>query len=492
MPGITQHRGDICVSAPTGSGKTLAYALPLVELLRKKAITRLRAIVVVPTRELVQQVASDLETLASGTGVKVGTATGSTPLAQEQKQLVQVRAVHDFEAAAAMREAGRKRFLTGFWKYDPLLHNMLPTQVPRFTSAVDILVCTPGRLVEHIESTRGFSLKDVEYLVIDEADRLLDASFQQWATVLLSNLRDPEPEADPEKFVSMLFKFPRVVRKIILSATMTRDVGRLATLELWKPTLVSVSQSKAEDTQEMDLPSTLREVAIPVGDGSKKPLYLLELLKTIMRAAPNEIDHSDPEEAMDVTATSNPPEPATSPGSDPTHQAESGNSNAPRILVFTNNNEDAMRLQHILLAMDPALAASVGTLTKLSSKRGRKALSRFKTGRAPILIATDRASRGLDVPDLGHVVGYDAPRDLNTYVHRAGRTARAGAAGTAWSLYTEAEGWWFWNGIARAPALHRGEGRVRRGAVDVAAFAAFEERYQRALEGLKEAVTGGK
>jgi ATP-dependent RNA helicase DDX51/DBP6 len=96
------------------------------------------------------------------------------------------------------------------------------------------------------------------------------------------------------------------------------------------------------------------------------------------------------------------------------------------------------------------------------------------------------------VPDLSDVVGYDAPRNLTTYVHRAGRTARAGRPGTAWSLYTEAEGWWFWNGIARAPTLHRGGGRVHRDAVDVGAFKAVAARYEQALEELKDAVAGSR
>jgi ATP-dependent RNA helicase DDX51/DBP6 len=490
LPGIAKHRGDICVSAPTGSGKTLAYAIPLVELLKQKGMTRLRAIVVVPTRELVQQVTRELEGLASGTGVKVGAASGSTPLAQEQKQIVRIGRLFDPEAAAAMRETAKQEFRTGFYRYDPIMKNMLPDHVPHFSSAVDILVCTPGRLVDHIESTRGFSLEDIEYLVIDEADRLLDESFQEWAEVLLSGLRGPEPETDPTKFKSMLYKSERIVQKIILSATMTRDVGRLAALQLENPTLVAVSQSNSEgNAQEMDLPSSLHEVAIPVGDGSKKPLYLLAMLNSILQPA-NEAENSDSEEDVMEEVTN--AAPAQSPSTGPTSQPRSGNSGARRILVFTNNNEDAMRLRHILLAMDPELAEQVGTLTKMSAKEGRKALSRFKSGRTPVLIATDRASRGLDVPDLSDVVGYDAPRDLTTYVHRAGRTARAGRPGTAWSLYTEAEGWWFWNGIARAPALHRGGGRVHRGAVDVGAFEALAARYERALAGLKDAVAAGK
>ena len=263
---------------------------------------------------------------------------------------------------------------------------------------------------------------------------------------------------------------------------MTRDVGKLAALQLRNPTLVSVTQSTSDAIQ--DLPSSLREVAIPVGDGSKKPLYLLELLRRII-----------PKSQKNPTAIRKMPR-KTRPwnglvlslGPESKSQTRSGNSNARRILVFTNNNEDAMRLRHILLAMEPGLAGQVGTLTKMSAKTGRKALSRFKSGRTTVLIATDRASRGLDVPDLSDVVGYDAPRNLTTYVHRAGRTARAGKTGTAWSFYTDSEGWWFWNGIARAPALHRGGGRVHRDAIDIGS--ADADKYEAALDELKDAVAG--
>ena len=191
LPCITTHRGDICVSAPTGSGKTLGYAIPLVEILKQKLYTRLRAIVVVPTRDLVQQVTKELEMLATGTGVRVGTAFGRTNLSQEQKLLVQVGQTYDPEAAE--REEKEKRgYRLGRSFRDDI--DLLPLHVPTFSSTIDILVCTPGRLVDHIESTRGFSLEDIEFLVIDEADRLLNDSFQGWAKVLVKSLRGPEVE----------------------------------------------------------------------------------------------------------------------------------------------------------------------------------------------------------------------------------------------------------------------------------------------------------
>jgi ATP-dependent RNA helicase DDX51/DBP6 len=471
LPCITTHRGDICVSAPTGSGKTLGYAIPLVEILKQKLHTRLRAVVVVPTRDLVQQVTKELEMLAAGTGVRVGTAFGRTNLSQEQKQLVQVGQMYDPEAAAEREKRGRYRPDRSFG--DDI--DLLPLHVLTFSSTIDILVCTPGRLVEHIKSTRGFSLDDVEFLVIDEADRLLNDSFQGWAKVVVKSLR---PKVDASNFVTMLLKWERVVKKIILSATMTRDVGKLAALQLRNPTLVSVTQSTSDAIQ--DLPSSLCEVAIPVGDGSKKPLYLLGLLRRII---PSD-EYTSEEDATEDKALERP---SASLGPESKSHTKSGRPNACRILVFTNSNEDAMRLRYILVALEPGFAAQVDTLTKMSSKTGRKALSAFKGGKTTILIASDRASRGLDVPDLSDVVSYDVPRDLTTYVHRAGRTARAGKKGTAWSFYTDSEGWWFWNGIARAPSLHRG-GKVHREGIDM--LLADADKYEAALDELKDAVAG--
>jgi ATP-dependent RNA helicase DDX51/DBP6 len=114
------------------------------------------------------------------------------------------------------------------------------------------------------------------------------------------------------------------------------------------------------------------------------------------------------------------------------------------VLVFTRSSEAASRLSRLLSLLCPSIASKVGTIIKSSkSSASRKTLSSYRQGKVTIIIATDRASRGLDLPSLTHVINYDVPTSLTVYVHRVGRTARAGSKGSAWTLVTHGEGKWF-------------------------------------------------
>lgn len=276
IPLLLKDGGDICISAATGSGKTLSYVLPIVQLLSTRVVTRLRAVVVVPTRELVSQVFSTASSLTSGSGIKVGTAVGSRALVAEQELLVGIG-------------------------HDNTTH-----------SKVDILITTPGRLVEHIKSTPGFSLNWVKWLVIDEADRLLAQSFQEWVDVVIGVVGNSTSVAlEGEDMRAVLEDLGiRVnerseVRKVVLSATMTRDAGKLAGLKLQRPTMVVVenvakpelpveeyekTQGDDDDEQQEDdddempdevfsVPIELREYAVSVVNTEYKPLYLMYLLR---------------------------------------------------------------------------------------------------------------------------------------------------------------------------------------------------------------------
>lgn len=469
LPGPKFYNGDVCISAATGSGKTLAYILPMVERLRRKILTRLRGLVVVPTRELVAQAREVAETCAAGTSLQIGVAIGNVSLAEEQNRLVKKSQRYDPVAWKKMCNDVKARLDVDFCE-DMQLHEdlvkLLPDHVHDFSSKVDILICTPGRLVDHIRNTKGFSLGDVEYLVIDEADRLLDESFQEWVTTVLNALHSKKSEdqmSARQRVLGVASLGERRVRKVILSATMTKDLSKLASLRLRRPTLVSVVDHNAEDlavsqettaktgTENIELPSTLVEMAIPVDDGSEKPLYLLQLLHR--KLSPS------------------------------------------KVLVFTSNNENAGRLGHLLPMMDPSFDGNVGILTKTSSssKLSRKTLKAFRNGKLNILIASDRASRGLDVPDVIHVVNYDMPHSVTSYVHRVGRTARAGRDGMAWTLFTGTEARWFWNEIARSSHISRGSRKVERIKVDVDSISQEVRRmYENALKKLQSAVLGDK
>ncbi|KAI7663554.1 hypothetical protein KC318_g8243, partial [Hortaea werneckii] len=199
-PGTDSVVPDLAVSAATGSGKTIAYLLPIVEALRRKRVHgKLQAVVVVPTRELVAQVASVAESLAKGrSNIKIGTATGAGKLRDEQERLVFRTSYYDPNGYKQLMHRARERqrstvhdraiyeeedlFPDGdedareSQRLDDAIRGPID-HVPVYNSSADILVCTPGRLSEHLNTTLGFSLKHLEWLVLDEADKLLDTQY---------------------------------------------------------------------------------------------------------------------------------------------------------------------------------------------------------------------------------------------------------------------------------------------------------------------------
>ncbi|KAL9578051.1 MAG: hypothetical protein Q9203_007233, partial [Teloschistes exilis] len=314
LPCHNQHDGDLCIAASTGSGKTLAYALPMVKALHDMPITRLRGLVVVPTRELVSQARKTFETCSLGTGLKIGTASGSKTLKEEQVALLSCHQRYNPEAY--QREQEQKKALDEDeqllnWDDDDDLEEQ-PTSRPKLTgyvddhiSNVDVLICTPGRLLEHIRHTRGFNLDHVQWLVIDEADRLLDEDSQQWMDIVNPALEHQKPLIDLENERLKMFHLlrKRDVRKVILSATMTRDVSKLQELKLRRPKLVTLENKpdrggeiepeagsielEVDSGGQVELPSKLQENAVQIKDVQNKPLYLIELLEDLSILQPN-------------------------------------------------------------------------------------------------------------------------------------------------------------------------------------------------------------
>ncbi|KAJ9638375.1 ATP-dependent RNA helicase dbp6 [Coniosporium tulheliwenetii] len=519
LPGPKHHAGDICVSAATGSGKTLAYVLPMVESMRHRVVTKLQGLVVVPTRELVAQAREIAELCSVGTGLKVGTAVGNHSFAAEQEMLVKKGRRYDPEKYKILQAKAKERILYGTAEQDAYLDDavdMLPGHVPEYESKVDILVCTPGRLVEHIQSTTGFSLDDVQWLVIDEADRLLDQSFQEWVGVVMAALQAEKPYEEMNARDQVLSKmwYPperRTVRKVILSATMTRDLSKLDTLRLRRPKLVVIEdagelagqEANLQDTLAaasgaiFELPPTLKEWAIPVGDGSDKPLYLLRLLQTHIlheneakararledSTASGSGDEDDSSSVLSDSSSDNTTQQPPTQKLTPYHAA-TPKALSPASYTFDQLRRPNLHLNHRIRNPPlppphlpaPALRPLTTLLTKSSAtSTGRKTLSRFRSGTLRILIATDRASRGLDIPELAHIINYDIPRSVTSYVHRVGRTARAGREGEAWTLFTDGE------------EIRRGGRKVER--VKIVPAEAREE-YEEALGKLKGDVEG--
>lgn len=226
-----------------------------------------------------------------------------------------------------------------------------------------IVVATPGRLLDHLENTKGFSLRGLKYLIMDEADRLLDLDF---GPIL-------------DKILKVL---PRERHTYLFSATMTSKIESLQRASLSNPVRISIS------TTEYHTVSTLLQsyLFFPHKD---KDLYLVYLL--------NEF---------------------------------AGQS----AIVFTRTVNETQRLAILLRSLGSGAIPLHGQLSQ-SARLG--ALGKFRAGTKDILVATDVAARGLDVPSVDIVLNFDLPPDSKTYIHRVGRTARAGKSGRALSFVTQ-------------------------------------------------------
>ncbi|OTA03990.1 hypothetical protein A9Z42_0045330 [Trichoderma parareesei] len=563
LPSNKQQPGDVLVSAATGSGKTLAYALPIVRDVSNSVVTRLRALVVLPTRELVKQAQEVFELCAKAyegedrKRVRVGIAIGNQSLASEQDLLVGRETRYDPEAYKQLEQEASSSSSSSPSSQDDLDALLLLSgpdrranprlgpwqgQVIDFYSKVDILICTPGRLVEHLDQTPGFTLSHVRWLVVDEADKLLAQSFQGWLDVVLDKFKTTSHHSSSDSSSNVLGArdFPDMpysgVRKILLSATLTRDLSLLNQLALWRPRLIVLESGQDAHVAEHSLPEELREYAVRVHDANLKPLYLLDLLRSQHMAtsgddgeaaknehlatkaqsgASSETSSDDSSSESDSSSGSDSDSDATSSDSDSDSDTSSSSSSSsrstrsktkaqsripskhspiPRSLIFTKSNESALRLSRLLALLDPSLATQIGTLTSTTpTSVRRKTLRAFTTPSSPLrlIIASDLVARGIDIPKLPHVINYDLPPSVAGYVHRVGRTARAGREGCAWTLVGDGESGWFWGKIGKSAAVKRAQ-KVGRVMIEEMSEERIEE-YEAALEKLgKEALESRK
>lgn len=206
---------DICISAPTGSGKTLAFALPIVQLLMDRVECKVRALVVLPAIELAQQVYNVFKTLTKNTVLKVGLLSTTMPFKMEQN------------------------FIVDKFKDE-------------YFSKLDIVVTTPGRLVEHLHSTKGFVLKSLRFLVIDEADRMMEQSHHNWLYHLDEHLKSTAESFMTGRSIPLCLhqletQAWRQPHKMLFSATFTQDPEKLQNLRLFQPKLFTSIVKSAEE-----------------------------------------------------------------------------------------------------------------------------------------------------------------------------------------------------------------------------------------------------
>ncbi|KAK9325503.1 P-loop containing nucleoside triphosphate hydrolase protein [Lipomyces orientalis] len=395
----------VLVNAATGSGKTLAYGIPIVEALSQRVIPQIRALVIVPTRPLIQQVRGVIESLAKGTSLRVFSLRSERPFADEQ---------------AALQG-----------------------------STPDILVTTPGRLVDHILSTQSFTLRHLRYLVIDEADRLLNQSFQDWVDVLMESLHEKVARYDS----LLATRWSYNLQKLVFSATLTKDAGKWASLKIKQPRIIIVgdkSKSIPVDEEVFSVPFTLTEYMVEVFDTSTKPLLLYNLLR---------------------------------------QEFISGH-----CVIFTRSNETAARLTRLLGILDKEMRTDQSTKPyvvslvtgEIETSLRKRALKEFAEGKVDLIVCTDIIARGVDIESIQHVINYDIPITSREYVHRVGRTARAGKSGTAWTLVSRPEAKWF---KAMSKKIRRSKDQKLTNRV-VSIWDGQEEQYEKALNTLEKQVKG--
>jgi ATP-dependent RNA helicase RhlE len=315
IPAVLEGR-DVMAAAQTGTGKTAGFTLPLLELLSKGQRTRsnqVRALVLTPTRELAAQVAES-----------VATYGGHLPL--------------------------RSAVVFGGVKINP--------QMQKLRSGADVLIATPGRLLD-LYNQNAVKFKQLEILVLDEADRMLDMGF-------INDIR---------KIINLL---PKERQTLMFSATFSAEIRKLAGSLVHNPVEISV-------TPRNTTAKTVEQWINPV-DKKQKPALLLQLIND---------NHWE------------------------------------QVLVFSRTKHGADRLARYLEKGGIKAAAIHGNKSQGARTR---ALSGFKNRDVQVLVATDIAARGLDIDQLPQVVNFDLPNVAEDYVHRIGRTGRAGATGTAISL----------------------------------------------------------
>ncbi len=315
---------DVMGSAQTGTGKTASFVLPILQKILPLASTStsparhpVRALVLCPTRELAVQVADNAQTYAKHTPIRTAVVFGGVDI---------------------------------------------KTQTPAVRAGVELLIATPGRLLDHLEQ-RNVNLNQVQYLVLDEADRMLDMGFLP----------------DLQRILNLL---PKQRQTLLFSATFSGEIRKLAESYQNQPILIETAQRNATATN-------VTQAMYRVQDKNHKRSALAQLLR-----------QESVEQAM----------------------------------IFVNTKIEARDLARFLQRAQVNARALHGDQTQTERLA---TLDEFKNGSVPILVATDVAARGLDIADMPCVVNFDLPYNAEDYVHRIGRTGRAGASGRALSLVTE-------------------------------------------------------
>ncbi|CAF9914834.1 MAG: RNA-dependent ATPase [Gomphillus americanus] len=331
---------DVIGIAETGSGKTLAFGVPLIKHItstktKAKSKSPARAVIISPTRELAVQIHEQIETIARLAGFKAVCIYGGVPKEPQKEGL----------------------------------------------KTASVIIATPGRLNDLLQE-RSADISNVDYLVLDEADRMLDKGFEEEIKKIIS-------ETLPTKQRQTL----------MFTATWPQSVRALANTFMQNPVKITIGDHASGELRA----NTRIEQRVEVLDTHPrtKETRLLQLLKELQPPRTNK---------------------------------KSGDAQANRVLIFALYKKEAARIEQFLHQRGHNVAGIHGDL---SQDRRSAALNGFRAGTTPLLVATDVAARGLDIPAVKAVINLTFPLTVEDYVHRIGRTGRAGSNGLAITFFTE-------------------------------------------------------
>lgn len=286
----------------------------------------------------------------------------------------------------------------------------------QYVSKVDIVVTTAGRLVEHLQSTEGFSIKDLRFLVIDEADRVMDQIQNDWLYHLNKHIKLENESYLMGKSmplsVASLRNTTRPPHKLLFSATLSQDPEKIQKFKLFHPKLFTTVIQRAETEQEMDENG---EVLTDKKSNKEKRGDFIGKYTTPANLVEN------------YCLTETRLKPLTVYGL-------LKENNWRRFLCFTNSTDASHRLSFVLQELfgDEMVIEELSSTLSLVARKN--VLHKFASFKVNGIISTDALARGIDIPAVDVVISYDAPKHVKTYIHRIGRTARAGQAGTGITL----------------------------------------------------------
>ena len=462
---------DILVSAPTGSGKTLTYALPVMQTLIKKQLStiRLQALILLPSKELASQVYKVFCRLAKGSSIRVVLANGQRDFIEEQV-LITGNMWTDCKDDYADRVNWEQHYYSNdkYWSNPPGIFG---------SSTVHVLICTPGRLSEHLNKTKGFTLQHLQFLVLDEADRLLSNAYHDWIRQLVTSthssgfnqhhIDDIYPNGitftsfDPSQFnpyepsnmIKQIFPRTQNLQRLLFSATITDNPRKLAMLGITAPLIFRAANTDINHTSINEegnadltlsssgfiLPSSLSESTL-VCDAATRPLQMIGLIMESFSVV--NIDDDDLDKALkgDDDNDDNENNEQNKIKSKKSHVV--CNKPTDMCLIFSSSVDTTHRLCRLLQIFNGQtdgdnsknlkFGGKVAEMDSLMTAEQKEIIMQDAAqGNIRVLVSSDNLSRGIDLPNIRIVVNYDAPKFAKTYVHRVGRTARADRAGLA-------------------------------------------------------------